>query len=97
MTNNSNHHAASLQQLYLCENDTGVLCRLLGLYAARGIDIDYVHYEHAAPNTMLLTVRAVADQELMRVLVEKAGSIIGVIEAAAQAVHSDDMLVHMHA
>jgi hypothetical protein len=80
----SSHASHSSQQLYLVEKDTGIVCRLLGLYAARGIEIDYVHYEHAAPRTAILTVRTVADQELLRVLVEKAGSFVGVIEAAEQ-------------
>jgi hypothetical protein len=90
LPSHASHTLHSSQQLYLVEKDTGVVCRLLGLYAARGIEIDYVHYEHAAPRTAILTVRAVADQELLRVLVEKAGSFIGVIEAAEQAAH------HLH-
>jgi acetolactate synthase small subunit len=72
----------STRQVYLLDRDTGLLCRIAGLYAARGIDISALQYDHAAPSTMMLTIAAIADEEQLRVLVEKAGSFVGVIEAA---------------
>ena len=72
----------STQQVFLLERDGGVLCRVLALYAARGIDIEHAEYAHAAPQTMVLTVTAEADAELMRILVAKAASLFGVVEAA---------------
>jgi acetolactate synthase small subunit len=73
-----------LKQVFLLEKDTGVLCRVLGLYAARGIEIDALSFAHAAPQTMALTVMACADGETLRVLVEKSASFYGVVEAALQ-------------
>ena len=70
------------QQIFLLEKDTGLLCRLLGLYAARGIDIDQLQFTHAAPQTMALTITAQADAETLRLLVAKGASLVGVIEAA---------------
>ncbi|MBL8519592.1 MAG: hypothetical protein JNK75_02885 [Betaproteobacteria bacterium] len=77
-----NANAAS--QVFLLEKDGGVLCRILGLYAARGIEIDAVDYRHAAPRCMLLRITAGAEEETLRVLVDKAGGLVGVIEAAHQ-------------
>jgi acetolactate synthase small subunit len=74
----------TLKQVFLLEKDTGVLCRILGLYAARGIEIDALSFAHAAPQTMALTVIACADGETLRVLVEKSASFYGVVEAALQ-------------
>lgn len=71
------------QQIFLLDKDTGVLCRLIGLYASRGITIDQMQFAHAAPKTMALTVTASADTETLRVLVAKGASLIGVIEAAS--------------
>ncbi len=71
------------RQVFLLENDTGVLCRLIGLYAARGLRIDHLDYSHAAPQTMVLTIEAAGDVELLRVLVEKGASLFGVIEGAS--------------
>jgi acetolactate synthase small subunit len=76
--------AKQQQQIFLLEKDTGVLCRILGLYAARGIVIDALHFAHAAPQTMALTIMATADDETLRVLVEKGASLYGVVEAALQ-------------
>jgi acetolactate synthase small subunit len=73
------------QQVFLLERDSGVLCRILGLYAARGIDIARIDYAHAAPRTMVLTVTAAADVEMMRILVAKAASLFGVVEAAERS------------
>jgi acetolactate synthase small subunit len=72
------------RQIFLLDKDTSVLCRILGLYAARGIEIDQLQFAHAAPQTMALTVTASADPELLRVLVAKGAALVGVIEAAAQ-------------
>jgi acetolactate synthase small subunit len=72
------------QQIFLMEKNTGVLCRILGMYAARGIEIDAIRFAHAAPNTMALTITASADEEMLRVLVEKSASLYGVVEAAVQ-------------
>jgi acetolactate synthase small subunit len=70
------------QQIFLLEKDTGLLCRLLGLYAARGIDIHRLQFTHAAPQTMALTISATADADTLRLLVTKGASLVGVIEAA---------------
>lgn len=71
------------RQVYLLENNTGVLCRLIGLYAARGIRIDHLEFSHAAPLTMVLTIEAAGDVDVLRVLVEKGASMVGVIEGAS--------------
>jgi hypothetical protein len=78
-------HAASplaQRQVYLLETHPGTLCRVLDLYAARGIAVTSLRYDHAAPLTMMLTVTAHAEPERMRVLVAKAAAQVGVIEAA---------------
>jgi len=72
------------RQIFLLENDTGLLCRIVGLYAARGITIDEAAFSHAAPQTMALTITARADAETLRVLVAKGAALVGVIEAAEQ-------------
>ncbi|HEY9065824.1 MAG TPA: hypothetical protein VIO33_12655 [Burkholderiaceae bacterium] len=78
----------SLEQVYLIERDTGLLCRILGLYAARGIDVLRADYAYAAQQVMTLKVCAAAEQadaaETLRVLVEKAASFVGVLAAAEQ-------------
>jgi hypothetical protein len=73
------------EHLFLVEQDSNVLCRLLGLYATRGIQMEEVHYSHAAPQTMLLTVAAATDADTAHILVSKAASLFGVIEAAERA------------
>lgn len=70
------------RQVYLLEKNTGTLCRILEMYAARGIEVDAVLLGHAAPRTMMLTVTAEAEPELLRVLVNKCATLVGVIEAA---------------
>jgi len=85
-------HATSpwtrLEQVYLIERDAGLLCRILGLYAARGIDVLAADYAYAAQDVMTLKVSAAGDgadaAETLRVLVEKAASLVGVIAAAMQ-------------
>lgn len=80
--------AAALEQVYLIERDAGLLCRLLGLYAARGLDVQRADYAHAAQDVMTLKVSVVgADDdtaEVVRVLVDKAATLVGVIAAAQQ-------------
>ena len=72
-------------QVFLLERDTGILCRILGLYTARGIHVERAEYAHAAPRVMVLTVTTTADAELLRVLVSKAATLVGVIEAAERS------------
>jgi hypothetical protein len=83
--------ATFLEQVYLLDRDAGLLCRILGLYAARAIDIAHVDYAHAAQDVMKLCVRVrltdappgeAADS--VRVLVAKASTLMGVIAAAEQ-------------
>lgn len=81
--------AAPLEQVYLIERDPNLLCRILGLYAARGVDVIDARYSYAARDVMKLQV-FVADaqaetEELMRVLVAKAESFVGVLAACEQA------------
>lgn len=70
------------RQVYLLDAQAGTLCRILNLYAARGVHMTSIRYDHAAPMTMMLTVMADANPELLRVLVAKAATQVGVIEAA---------------
>lgn len=83
--------ATHLEQVYLLDRDAGLLCRILGLYAARAIDVAHVEYDHAAQDVMKLSVRVrptdaqcceAADS--VRVLVAKASTLTGVIVAAEQ-------------
>jgi hypothetical protein len=80
--------APVLEQVYLIERDTGLLCRILGLYAARGIDVQRTDYAYAARDVMTLKVAAISPNadtvEALRVLVEKAATLVGVIAAAEQ-------------
>jgi hypothetical protein len=75
----------TLTQTYLFERDAGVLCRILGLYAARGMEVLAAHYEYAAKDIMSLrvSVRASEDDiaESLRVLVDKVSTFWGVIAA----------------
>jgi hypothetical protein len=82
---------ACREQVYLIERDAGLLCRILGLYAARGIDVLAAHYAYAAQDVMTLKVSTECEDaehadmaETLRVLVEKAASLVGVIAAASQ-------------
>jgi len=81
--------APRLEQVYLVERDAGLLCRILGLYAARGIDVLHVDYAYAAQNVMKLQVAVAATlaetaqtEEVVRVLVDKASTFIGVLAAS---------------
>lgn len=77
-----------LEQVYLIERDTGLLCRILSLYAARRIEVQRADYAYAARDVMTLKVAATSANadtaEALRVLVEKAATLIGVIAAAEQ-------------
>lgn len=79
---------ASLEQVYLIERDAGLLCRILGLYASRGIDVLRADYAYAAQDVMTLKVcvaNELADTaEVLRILVDKAASFVGVLAAAEQ-------------
>lgn len=81
--------ATRLRQVYLLERDAGLLCRILGLYAARGLDVLGVDYAYAARDVMKLQVSVDGgdDQagEVVRVLVDKASTFIGVVAASEQA------------
>ena len=77
-----------LEQVYLIERDAGLLCRILGLYASRGLDVLRTEYAYAAQDVMTLKVSVDCESaggvEVMRVLVDKAASLVGVIAAAQQ-------------
>jgi len=78
----------NLEQVYLIERDAGLLCRILGLYASRGIDVLRADYAYAAQDVMTLKV-CVANEldggaEIVRVLIDKAASLVGVLAAAEQ-------------
>ena len=79
---------ARLEQVYLIERDAGLLCRILGLYASRGIDVLRADYAYAAQDVMTLKVcvaNELADTaEVVRILVDKAASFVGVLAAAEQ-------------
>lgn len=81
-------NSPSLAQVYLIERDAGLLCRILGLYAARGIDVRHVDYAYAARDVMKLQVSVagglVDSEEVVRVLVDKASTFIGVLAASGQ-------------
>lgn len=83
---------ASLEQVYLIERDAGLLCRILGLYAARGIDVLHADYAYAARDVMKLQVSVasgLADiEEVVRVLVDKASTLIGVLAASEQHIEA---------
>lgn len=80
--------ATRLEQVYLLERDAGLLCRILGLYAARGLDMLQVEYAYAAQQVMTLRVavdRLADNEDTVRVLVGKASTFIGVLAACEQA------------
>ena len=85
---NATPPGSSLEQVYLIERDAGLLCRILGLYASRGLDVLRADYAYAAQDVMTLKV-SVADEpgdiaEVLRVLVDKVASFVGVLAAAEQ-------------
>jgi len=82
-------NATSLEQVYLIERDTDLLCRILGLYAARSVDVLDVDYAYAAQDLMKLQVSVASGhsdtEEVVRVLVSKAANFVGVLAACEQA------------
>lgn len=81
--------AACCEQVYLIEPDAGLLCRILGLYAARSMDVLHVDYAQAAQQVMQLRVTAAARAgdtgdvaDAARVLIARASTFVGVIAAA---------------
>ena len=78
----------NLEQVYLIERDAGLLCRILGLYASRGIDVLRAEYAHAAQDVMSLKVCVTNEledtAEILRVLIDKAASLVGVLATAEQ-------------
>jgi acetolactate synthase small subunit len=83
-------NSAPLEQVFLIERDAGLLCRILGLYAARGVDVLRVDYAYAAQEVMKLRVsvaqRLDNTEEVVRVLLDKASTLIGVLAATEQPV-----------
>ena len=77
-----------LEQVYLLERDAGLMCRILGLYAARGLDVLRADYAYAAQDVMTLKVTAgdasLETADAVRVLVDKAATFVGVLAAAEQ-------------
>ena len=80
---------AGPRQVYLLERDAGLLCRILGLYAARGVDVRHVDYAYAAQDVMKLQVTVHEEDagaaEVLRVLVDKASGFVGVLAAGELA------------
>lgn len=83
---------ACCEQVYLIEHDPGLLCRILGLYAARSLAVLHAQYAYAAQSVMRLDITVGAEPghddqvtEAARVLVDKAATFVGVIAAVNQA------------
>lgn len=79
------------EQVYLIERDAGLLCRILGLYAARAIDVLHVDYAFVAQEVMKLRVRTAYGKmdpgdtaDSVRTLLAKVSTLVGVIAAAEQ-------------
>ena len=66
----------TLEQVYLIDRDSGLLCRILGLYAARGIDVQRAEYAYAAQDVMTLKVWR-EDERHTRCEVHVEGAITG--------------------
>lgn len=85
-------NVACLEQVYLVESDTGLLCRILGLYASRGLVILSASYAYAAQGVMRLDVRVPSlepdIESAIRSLVAKAGTFLGVL--AAESLERED-------
>lgn len=90
------HAATYSEQVYLLERDAGLLCRMLGLYSARALDIVHVEYSYAAQDVMKLSVKLRASPEdasqvadSVRLLVAKASTFVGVVAAAEHSAIPD--------
>lgn len=78
------------RQHFFLDADSDVLCRIVGLYAARGIRIARLDYLPHTSGMNRLTVTAEAAEEVLRILVAKASSIVGVMRAEAGAASDFD-------
>lgn len=83
------------EQVYLIEREAGLLCRILGLYAARALDVLRVEYACTAANEMKLHIWVDDEQpggcemaDAVRVLVAKVSTLAGVIAVAG---HIEDV------
>lgn len=78
--------APGLAQVFLLERDCGLLCRVMGLYAARGLEVLHQDYAYAAQDVMKLQVRVAGSSddtaEALRVLVARVATFPGVLAAA---------------
>jgi acetolactate synthase small subunit len=75
------------RQYFWLDADSDALCRVLGLYAARGLRIARLDYEPHSTGVGRLTVTAEGAEDVLRILVAKAASLVGVVCAhAAQEV-----------
>ena len=82
--------SGTLEQVYLLERDAGLMCRILGLYAARGVDVLRVEYAYAAQDVMTLKVGVTplsgeGCADVLRVLVARAASRPATTTAIASA------------
>jgi hypothetical protein len=82
-------NAPTLSQVFLVERDANLMCRILGLYAARSLDVLHVGYGYAAKDVMKLDVLVARNPgedtaDTVRVLVDKAATFIGVLAACEQ-------------
>jgi hypothetical protein len=73
------------RQFFWLEADSDVLCRVLGLYAARGLRIARLDYEPHSTGVGRLVVTADGAEDVLRILVAKAASLVGVVCAHADA------------
>lgn len=75
---------ARQRHVYLLEQDAGILCRVIGLYAARGITIEAIDAVQEEED-MRLSVTARIDPEVARILCAKAASLYGVVHCGQGA------------
>ena len=73
-------------QVYLLDREAGLLCRILGLYASRGLDVVFVRYGNSTQGVMQLEVGVAVDStdvmDATRVLRDKASTFVGILAAA---------------
>jgi hypothetical protein len=67
------------------DGDSGLLCRVLGLYAARGISIRALRAQADEQGLVRLEVEASLGAETGRVLLAKAATLLGVLQAGDPA------------